>query len=48
MLTGFWISKSFRKTEVNNIDKVLLLAYPDQKVVWLNIPMQEMPRMDEF
>lgn len=48
MFSGLRVSEAFSETKVNHVHIMLLLANSDQKIVWLDVSMQEMPRMDEF
>lgn len=43
MLSCLRVAEPFRKSEVNDVNVMLLLANANQEVVWLDIPMQEMP-----
>ena len=36
-----WVAVAFGKTEVNDVDMVLFRANTHQKVVWLDISVQE-------
>jgi len=48
MLSCLWISKPLRKTEINYVNVVLLLADTDQEVVWFYVSVQEMPTVDKL
>jgi len=48
MLTSFWVSEPLGKAKVDHIYIVLLLTDTNQKVVWFDISMQEMARMDKL
>lgn len=44
---GFWVDVFFRKAEVYDVNDVLLLIAlpPDEKVLWLHVPIDEVFRM---
>ena len=48
MLASLGVAEPLRQTEINNVYVVLLLADSNQEVVWLNITMEEVPRMDKL
>ena len=48
MFTGLWVAEALGETKVNYVDVVLLFANSDQEVVWFDISVQEMTRMDKF
>jgi hypothetical protein len=48
MLTSLWVTEALGETKVNYVDVVLLFANSDQEVVWFDISVQEMTRMDKF
>jgi len=48
MLTSFWVSEPLGKAKVDHIYIVLLFTDTNQKVVWFDISMQEMTRMDKL
>ena len=48
MLASLRVSEPLGQTEINNVYVVLLLADSNQEVVWLNITMEEVPRMDKL
>ena len=48
MLTSLWVTEALGKTEVDNVDIVLFLSNSNQKVVWLDVSVQEVTRMNEF
>ena len=48
MLASLRVAEPLRQTEINNVYVVLLLADSNQEVVWLNITMEEVPRMDKL
>jgi len=48
MLPRFRVSESLGEAEVNNIHIMLLLANTNQKVVWLDVSMQEVATVDEL
>ena len=48
MLAGFGVSEALGESEVNHVYVVLLLADSDQEVVWLDVSVQEMPRMHKL
>lgn len=41
MLSGFWISKSLSKSEINYIDVMLLFSDTYEEVVGLNVSVKE-------
>ena len=43
VLASFWVAEALGKAEVDDVDEVLLLLDPNQKIVWLDVPMQEVP-----
>ena len=48
MLASLRVAEPLSQTEINNVYVVLLLADSNQEVVWLNITMEEVPRMDKL
>jgi hypothetical protein len=42
------VSESLGKPKIDHIDVVLLFANANEEIVWLDISMQKVPRMDEF
>ena len=48
MLASLRVAEPLGQTEINNVYVVLLLADSNQEVVWLNITMEEVPRMDKL
>ena len=48
MLPGLWVSEALSQTKVNHVDVVLLLANTNQEVVWLDIPVKEMARVNKL
>ena len=48
MLSSLWVTEALGKTEVDDIDVVLLLSNTDQEVIRLDISVKEMPRVNEF
>ena len=43
-----WVLVPLGQTEVDDVDDVLLLAEPDQEIVWLYVSVEETVLMDEF
>jgi hypothetical protein len=43
MLSGFGVSESLGQPKIDDIDVMLLLADSNQEVIWLNVPVKEMP-----
>ena len=48
MLAGFGVSEALGESEVNHVYVVLLFANSDEEVVWFDVSVQEMSRMDEL
>jgi len=48
MLASLGVPEALGKTEINNIDVVLLFADSDEEIVGFDISMQEMSRMYEL
>lgn len=48
MLASLGVSEALGKTEINNIDVVLLFADSNEEIVGFDISMQEMSRMYEL
>jgi len=48
VLSSLGVAEALGQTEVDNVNVMLLLANSDQKVIRLDISMQEMARVDEF
>ena len=48
MLASLGISETLGKTEIYDVHIVLFFPNSDQEVVWLDISMYEMTRMNEF
>ena len=48
VLACLWVPEALGKTEVDNVDVVLLLPDSDQEIVWLNVSVQEMTWVDKF
>lgn len=48
VLTRLRVAEALGEAEVDDIDVVLLLSNADQEVVWLDVTMQKVARVDEF
>ena len=48
MVTSFWVSVPFRKTEVDDVNSTLHFTSTDQKVVRLDISVDVMTSMHTF
>ena len=48
VFTGLGVSESLGEAEVNDINVMLLLPDTNQKVVGLDISVQEVPRVNKF
>jgi len=48
VLSSLGVAEALGQTEVDNVNVMLLLANSDQKVIRLDISMQEMARVNEF
>ena len=48
MLSGLRVAETLGKTKIDHIDVVLLFADTDKEVVWLDVSMKEMSRVDEL
>ena len=48
VFSSFGVTEPFGKPEINNIDKMLLLSDANQEVVWLNVTMQKMSRVNKL
>lgn len=48
MLLGLRISVALSQAKVHNVDNVLVLGQPDEKVVWLDVSVNEVVCVDLF
>ena len=48
MLTSFWVPEALSEPKVNDIHKMLLLLNTYQEVIWFDISVQEVARVDEL
>lgn len=48
MFARLWVSESLGQAEIYHVHVVLLFANTYQEVVWLDITMKKVPRVDEF
>ena len=48
MLTSFWVPEALSKPKVNDIHEMLLLLNTYQEVIWFDISVQEVARVDEL
>lgn len=48
MLASLWVAEPLCEAKVDHVDIVLLFADPNQEIVRLDVPVQEVPGMHEL